>query len=110
MSRAAKARARKVKGKFRVCPEHGRVLVTGWGAHIRFVHGASKTRKAAPKGMSASVMSSAIFVGTTESKVVLQSGGKEIPVALFIHGGTAGDLAKMLRSCFEGKPPAGSES
>lgn len=108
MSRAAKARARKLKGKYRVCEEHGRVLVTAWGAHMRHVHGSTK-RKPIPKGTKVSTLTSAIFVGTTKSNVVLRSEGKEIPIALFIHGGSADDLAKTLRSCFEGKPPAGSD-
>lgn len=107
MQRAAQKRVAAMKGKFRICPEHGRVRATAWGAHCRYQHPAKSIKPVKPgiQRVSPKTLQQLILVGITQSDVVLKTDGRELPIAAFMHGGSAEELAKLLRSAFAGKPP-----
>ena len=102
MQRAARKRVAAMRGKYRVCPEHGKVLATAWGAHCRYQHA---TKKTTTQRMSLKSLQQLILVGVTQSDVVLKTDGREIHIAAFMHSGKAEDLVQLLRGAFGGRPP-----
>ena len=101
MQLAARKRVAAMRGKYRNCPEHGRVLATAWGAHCRYQH----AQKTTTQRMSLKSLQQLILVGVTQSDVVLKTRGREIHIAAFMHSGKAEDLVQLLRGAFAGRPP-----